>query len=305
MIQTSARLLRLLTLLQSRRTWTGAELTERLEVTARTLRRDIDRLRTLGYPVGSTSGVAGGYSLGAGASLPPLMLEDREAVAVVVGLQIAAGSAVSGIGEASQQALAKLEQILPSRLQKRVKALRGSIVRLADGGPQVELNVVSQLAACADAMSLKFNYEDNGGVKTQRDVEPHRVVHVERRWYLVAWDKMREDWRTFRVDRMAHPITAGGPFTPRSSPDDDVAAYVTRSVMAMPYKLNARVLLHASHATMKAQLWPGFGRLEAVSAKRCRFYVGGSSLESLAMWLGVVGVDLRVVGERLLRAADA
>src|SRR5262245_29117896 len=147
MLQTSARLLRLLTILQARRFWSGAELSERLEVTDRTLRRDVDRLRSLGYPVHSTSGTAGGYSLGAGASLPPLMLDDDEGVAVALALQTAAGGTLSGIEDASQRALAKLEQVLPRRLRKRLGALRASIVRLADSGPTVELSVVSQLAA--------------------------------------------------------------------------------------------------------------------------------------------------------------
>ena len=316
MLQTSARLLRLLTILQARRAWTGRDLTSRLEITDRTLRRDVDRLRSLGYPVHSTSGTAGGYSLGAGASLPPLMLDDDEGIAVAVGLQTAAGGSIAGIEDASQRALAKLEQVLPSRLRKRLKALRGSIVRLADTGPTVDLRAVASLsAACTETVEAIFQYKDRAGAGTERRVEPHRLVHMERRWYLVAWDTKRRDWRTFRVDRIAMPITTGAPFTARSAPDDDVAAYVTRSVSAAPYPHRARVVVHAPYEGVRAKIPPSAGLLEAIDAHSCRFHVGASSLESMAVWLGLLGVDftvedppelavhLRALSARLARAA--
>jgi predicted DNA-binding transcriptional regulator YafY len=315
MLQTSARLLRLLTLLQARRAWTGGELVERLEVTDRTLRRDVDRLRSLGYPVHSTSGIAGGYSLGAGAVLPPLMLDDEEGVAVAVALQTAAGGSVAGIEDAAQRALAKLEQVFPTRLRRRLKALRSSIVRLAGSGPQVEMGAVATLAAaCADSHEVAFDYRDHAGTLTQRSVEPHRVVHMDRRWYLVAWDKQRSAWRTFRLDRVAS-IVSGPAFTPRSAPDEDVAAYVTRSVTVAPYRHNARVVLHATLEVMRERIPPSAGQLEAIDGERCRFYTASSTLESMAVWLGMLSVDfevedppelrdhLRRVAKRFARAA--
>jgi predicted DNA-binding transcriptional regulator YafY len=295
MLQTSARLLRLLTLLQARRFWSGAELSERLEVTDRTLRRDVDRLRSLGYPVHSTSGTAGGYSLGAGASLPPLMLDDDEGIAVAVGLQTAVGGSLAGIEDASQRALTKLEQVLPRRLRKRLSALRASIVRLADSGPTVELSVVSQLAAaCSEQRELRFKYSARTAADSEREVEPHRIAHVDRRWYLVAWCKQRADWRTFRVDRIQPPIQSGATFTPRASPDDDVAAYVTRSVSSSPYQFKASVIVHAPLTAARAQLPASSGLLEALGPERCRFTTGANSLCAIAGWLGMLGFEFEV-----------
>src|SRR5215831_12152427 len=179
MLETSARLLRLLSLFQAQRYWSGAALAERLEVTPRTLRRDVDRLRSLGYPVNSTSGVDGGYQLGAGATLPPLLLDDEEAVAVAVSLRTAASGTVSGIEEASMRALTRLEQLLPDRLRRRVGALHSSILSLARGGPAVDAELLSTLAgACRDLCRLRFDYNSRDGAASSRDVEPHRLVHT-------------------------------------------------------------------------------------------------------------------------------
>src|SRR5687768_4750127 len=203
---TSARLLRLLSLLQAPRDWTGAELAERLEVSPRTIRNDVERLRGLGYPVHATRGSIGGYRLAAGATLPPLLLDDEEAVAVAVGLRTAAGGTVAGIEETSVRALAKLEQVLPSRLRHRVNALQSFTVPVPPDrpGPTVDPAVLTVLAAaCRDAERLRFDYRGHDGSATVRSVEPHRLVSWGRRWYLVAWDVDRQDWRTFRVDRIA------------------------------------------------------------------------------------------------------
>jgi predicted DNA-binding transcriptional regulator YafY len=203
MLETSARLLELLALFQGRRSWSGPELCERAGVTARTLRRDVDRLRRLGYPVDSTSGSGGGYRLGAGATLPPLLLEDDEAVAVAVGLRTAASGTVTGIEEASLRALSKLQQVLPQRLHKRVAALHSFILPLDHKGPSVDAGVLSAIAgACREAETLRFVYRAQDGAQTRRHVEPHRLVHTGRRWYLAAWDRNRDDWRTFRIDRI-------------------------------------------------------------------------------------------------------
>jgi predicted DNA-binding transcriptional regulator YafY len=316
MLQTPARLLRLLSMLQARRSWPGSELAERLEVTDRTLRRDVDRLRSLGYPVHSTSGVAGGYSLGAGASLPPLMLDDDEGVAVFVGLEGAASGSVRGIEEASSRALAKLERVMPTRIRRRIKTLGASIVRISQPGPQVELSAVSALAqACSDQLEIAFTYCDQRGASSQRSVEPYRLVHTERRWYLVAWDKQRQDWRTFRVDRVQFPLESGPAFVPRSLPDGDVVAYAVRSVAGHAYAQRASVILSAPLAEAQRVLPAGAGQLEALDDQRCRFRTAGHSLESIAGWLGRLPMDfvvesppelashLRALAARLERAA--
>jgi len=211
MLETSARLLRLLSLLQSRRDWPGAELAERLGVTTRTVRRDVDRLRDLGYPVESATGTAGGYRLGVGAALPPLLLDDDEAVAVAVGLRAAATGTVTGIEETSLRALAKLEQVLPSRLRHRVGAMQSAILPLTGPGPTVDPDLLT--AACQAHEGVRFGYQQN-----TRRVEPYRLVHTGRRWYLLAFDLDRDDWRTFRVDRIDSAPLPGPRFTPRPEP---------------------------------------------------------------------------------------
>ena len=220
MLDTSVRLLRLLALLQTRRDWSGAELAERLEVTTRTVRNDIERLRLLGYEVHSQTGIAGGYRLGRGAAMPPLLLDDDEAVAVGLGLSAAAAGTVTGIEETSLRAITKLEQTLPARLRPRLDALRQATVSAAGGGPTVDADVLVTLAtACRDAQQLRFDYADHDGETSVRRVEPHRLVYTGHRWYLLAWDRDRADWRTFRADRVqprlphrpaVHPARAAG-----------------------------------------------------------------------------------------------
>ncbi|HWE51630.1 MAG TPA: YafY family protein [Bryobacteraceae bacterium] len=295
MLETSARLLRLLSLFQARRYWPGAELSERLEVTGRTLRRDVDRLRSLGYPVNSTSGTAGGYQLGAGASLPPLLLDDDEAVAVAVGLRTAASGTVSGIEEASLRALSKLEQVLPTRLRHRVTALHAFIVPLTASGPTVDANTLSAIAgACRDCAKIHFKYRSRDGAGTTREVEPHRLVHTGRRWYLAAWDTGRNNWRTFRLDRIEAKVSTGARFTPREAPDGDFAKYVTRSVAYTPYPQRARVTLHAS-AEMAAERVPqGAGVIEAIDEKSCLLSLGACSLDTISIYLALIGFEFEV-----------
>jgi predicted DNA-binding transcriptional regulator YafY len=303
MLQSSARLLRLLTLFQTRSTWSGAELTARLEVTARTLRRDVDRLRALGYPVHSTSGPAGGYMLGSGASLPPLMLDNEEGLAVAIALH--GGSAdVSGVAEAGQRALAKLDQVMPVRVRKRLDALRAAIVRLPEGqAPRIELGVVDALAAaCSEHRVVQLRYRDQQSRATRRDVEPQRLVLVERRWYLAAWDRSRQDWRTFRVDRITPPVQVGAGFVPRPAPDGDVAGYVMRSTSWTRHRHQARVLFHAPVAALRAKIPPAYGTLTAVGKRRCRLDTGGSSLDGIAVWLAITGYPFEVESPRELAA---
>src|SRR5215212_10874583 len=228
---TSSRLLTLLSLLQARRDWPGTELAERLEVSPRTIRRDIERLRDLGYPVESMTGPAGGYQLRAGTAMPPLLLDDDEAIAIAVGLRTAAGTSVAGIEETAVRALVKLEQVLPANLRRRVAALGSATFTLPGGGPTVDpqhLTVIA--AACRDSECLRFGYRSRDGADSRREVEPHSVVNHGRRWYLVAWDRRRDDWRTFRIDRLAKPTSAGVRFRPRRLPAKDAAAYVEQSI---------------------------------------------------------------------------
>jgi len=316
MLGTSARLLRLLTLLQTRRSWTGGELCARLAITARTLRRDVDRLRSLGYPVPSTSGVAGGYRFGAGAELPPLLLDDEEALAVSLGLRTAAAGSVTGMEEVALRALAKLEQVLPARLRRRLSALHASVVPLARGGPTVDAHALAAIAAaCRDNQRLAFGYRGNDGARTERQVEPAGLVHTGWRWYLVAWDLGRADWRTFRVDRIASEVTPGATFFPRPPPEGGLGVYVSRSVSLAPYPVHARVILHAPIAEMARKVSPSAGTLESLDARSCLLHAGAPSLDALAVWMSLLGVEfeirdppearahLRKMGERALRAA--
>jgi predicted DNA-binding transcriptional regulator YafY len=294
-MDTSERLLKLLSLLQARPDWTGQELAERLEVTGRTVRNDVDRLRRLGYPVHASPGVGGGYRLGAGAALPPLLLDDDEAVAVVVGLRTATGGAVAGIEETSLRALAKLEQVLPSRLRHRVGALHSAMTTVQVDGPTVDPGVLTAIAAATrDRQRLRFDYQHHDGSDSVRDVEPHRVVCWGRRWYLVAWDAGKQDWRTFRVDRMRPREPTGPRFTPRKVPGGDVTAYVEKTVGRATWRYRARVLLHAPAAALADRLPPAV-ELEPVDERSCIATTGADDPYLLALYLGLLGVDFDVI----------
>ena len=247
MLETSARLLRLLSLLQMHRDWSGTELAERLGVTTRTVRRDVGRLRELGYPVHASLGVTGGYRLGAGAALPPLLLDDDEAVAVAVGLHTGAVGPVEGIEESSLRALTKVEQVLPARLRHRVSALAGAVVAIPTrGGPTVDAASLTSISAAIRASEvLRFDYVTHHGTDSRRDVEPHRLVSWGRKWYLVGWDIGRTDWRTFRVDRMRIRTPNGPRFRPREPPDGDVTAYIRRTMGFDMWPYRSRLRVHA------------------------------------------------------------
>ena len=295
MLETSARLLRLLSLLQARPDWPGATLAARLGVSARTVRRDVDRLRSLGYPVQAAMGPAGGYRLGAGAALPPLLLDDDEAVAVAVGLRTAAGGSVAGIAETSLRALTKLEGVLPARLRRRVAALQAYTVPVPDTGPSVDPAVLTLLAgACRDRVRLRCEYRGYAGAVQRRSVEPHRLVSWGRRWYLVAWDTGRRDWRTFRVDRLRPLLPAGPRFVPRAPPAEDLAAYVSRGVAVAAWAYRARVLLHAPAAALSERLWPVYGVLEPRDERTCYLDLGAETLPALAVLIGLLDVDFEV-----------
>ncbi|WP_432138547.1 helix-turn-helix transcriptional regulator [Streptomyces sp. bgisy154] len=319
MLDTSARLLRLLSLLQAHREWSGAALAERLGVTARTVRRDVDRLRELGYPVDASPGTGGGYRLGAGAELPPLLLDDDEAVAVAVGLRTAAGQGIDGIGETSVRALAKLEQVLPQRLRRRVGALNAFTVPMLRGprSSAVDPAVLTELAhLCRDAERLRFEYRGGDGAVSRRTVEPHRLVCSERRWYLVAWDVDRADWRTFRVDRLTPRPPHGPRFAPREPPADDLAAYVSHGVSTRAYAEQAAVRLLVPLADAADRISPSAGTLEADGPDACVLRTGAASLDVMVIHIVLIGFDfevleptglsdaIRTVRDRLSRALD-
>lgn len=296
MLETSARLLRLLSLFQGRRYWRGTDLAGRLDVTTRTLRRDVDKLRTLGYPIHSTSGAEGGYQLGAGTEMPPLLLDDDEAVAVALGLRSTAAGSITGVEESSVRALLKIEQILPPRLGRRVAALQAMVVTPDGGGPVVDARTLSTIAAaCRDNEELRFHYRDHAGTASIRSVEPHRLVNTGRRWYLVAWDTGRKDWRTFRVDRMERrPAGNGVRFVPRDPPARDLAAYVFQGGWSAA-RCRARVRLFVAAGVIAERLPASVGLIEPIDEHSCFFETGASTYESLAMHLSLAGVDFEII----------
>ncbi|MFE0693562.1 helix-turn-helix transcriptional regulator [Streptomyces sp. NPDC059173] len=299
MSDTPARLLKLLSLLQTPREWPGGELAERLDVSPRTIRRDIDRLRYLGYPVEASRGSVGGYRLVAGAAMPPLLLDDEEAVAIAVGLRAGAGHAIEGVDEASVRALAKLEQVLPSRLRHRVSALQNATVPLTRGdGSTIDPRTLTTLASAATGRELlRFAYRSGDGSRTKRQVEPYRLVSTGQRWYLVAYDLGRADWRTFRVDRVGEPYATGARFTPRPLPvggegsgtggeagSGDAAAFLVRSMRRMQPELRLDVWFGAPAEFVAARLPAHLGVPEPDGRGGCR--LRGSCAESLE-WVGL------------------
>jgi predicted DNA-binding transcriptional regulator YafY len=313
---TSSRLLELLSLLQARRDWSGSELASRLAVSHRTIRRDVERLRELGYPVDSVTGPAGGYRLRAGAAMPPLLLDDDEAIAIAVGLRTAARASVTGIEETAVRALVKLEQILPTHLRRRVEALGSATIAPAVGGPTVDpqhLTVIA--AACRDSECLRFAYRSRDGTESHREVEPDSLVNLGRRWYLVAWDRRREDWRTFRVDRLSRPASSGVRFTPRTLPARDAAAYVEQNLAGARTRFEARVTLHAPADEIADRVPAFWGTIEENADGSCEYRTSDDDLEWLAVRIAMLGVEfdvheppelgehLQAVAGRLTRAA--
>jgi predicted DNA-binding transcriptional regulator YafY len=295
MNQTSSRLLELLSLLQGRRDWPGAELAERLEVSGRTIRRDIERLRQLGYPVESLSGPAGGYRLRAGTAMPPLLLDDEEAIAIAVGLRTAARASVTGIEETAVRALVKLEQVLPAHLRRRVRALGSATITSPAAGPTVDpqhLTVIA--AACRDSECLRFAYRSRDGTDSRREVEPHRLVNLGRRWYLVAWDRRREDWRSFRVDRLTKPASSGVRFAARTLPAKDAAAYVSQSITRAPNRYEARVTLRAPAEEISPRFPAQWGTVEPIDSHSCEYRTGDDDLRWLALRIAMLDVEFVV-----------
>lgn len=279
----TARTLRLLDLLQARPLWSGASLATKLGVSGRTVRRDVDRLRELGYPVEAERGPDGGYRLGAGRALPPLLLSDEEAVALAVSLRLGAGGTVAGVSEAALRTLAKIDQVLPTRLRAQVGALNHATVTLPDFGvdPQVDqLHLMSLARACRDQVRVRFGYQAGDDASTRRDVEPYSVVVVGRRWYLLAWDVDRDDWRTFRIDRVGPVHTTTFQFSAREAPD--AAAYVQRSVTTAPYRHVLRVVIAAPAGRVRPHVPARAGVVTELDDSRCAVEGGGDSLRWMA-----------------------
>lgn len=317
MESSAARLLHLLSLFSARPSWTATELSERLGVTSRTVRRDVAQLRDLGYPVESDAGRSGGYRLGAGGRLPPLLLTDDEAVAVAIGLRVATGPGVGDDDAAAMSALGKLDQVLPPVLRDRVAALQEStdLVGRRSWSPAVAPEVLLTVAAaCRRHERLAFVHHADSGAITERRVEPYRLVSVQRRWYLVVWDLERRDWRTFRVDRIRDLVATGHTFEPVEAPD--AASMVVEGIARYPYDVQAEVVLDAPIEVARDDVPATVGVLEALPDGRTRIFIGADDCEWIARFLaglecgfGIVSPPeladaVRRLGERLAATPD-
>ena len=294
MLETSARLLALLSLLQSRPTWSGTELAEKLAVSTRTVRNDVDRLRELGYPVDADRGATGGYRLGVGAKLPPLLLDDEEAIAVAIGLRVAVG--VTGIGESSTRALAKLEQVLPHRLRRQVNAINDAISR---GPDNIDSNVEdpeidpATLAAAANAIRdrewLRFDYQ---GERTT--IEPYRLISWMRRWYLVGREPESSNWRTFRLDWVAPGERSNRRFSPEPLPGEDYTTFLLHDVASTGWRVHARITVFAPAEEVLSRINATVGVVEKIDDHTCILVTGADSIEIIAVYIGMLGIDFHV-----------
>ncbi len=305
-MNTSARMLRLLSLLQTHRYWPGGELAGRLEVSPRTLRRDIDRLRELGYDVDAVRGVAGGYQLRAGGQLPPLLLEDDEAVAIAVALHTAASGAVAGLEETAIQALTKVIGLMPPRLRHRMDAVHSQTDGVPwGGGPTLDAGVLTTLAqACRDDEPVSFAYTARDASPSERRVEPYRLVSLGRRWYLVAYDRDRQDWRSFRVDRVSAPRASGQRFHPRELPAPDAPSFVRAGIRSMAQRYEVRVRFEADAATV-APYVDRWATVEPDGPRACRMVMATDTLDWPLMVLARIDVAFAVEGPEELRAQVA
>lgn len=296
MSETTSRVLQLLGLLQARRVWTGQELADRLGVTGRSVRRDIERLRDLGYPVHASKGRDGGYQLGAGAALPPLLLDPEEAVAMAVCLRLAAGGSVAGVGESALRALSKLDQVMPARLRSQVSAVHDATVTLTGGGSVEAVSPDDLMAlarACRDHEHIRLGYTDIRGNRTERRLEPYQLVTTGRRWYLLAYDRDKQDWRTLRLDRMVDVKAAGTTFAPRPAPDP--AEFVRQAITASPYRYVARVRYEAAESQLAQMFSALSAQIEADGPDRCIVTAGGDDPERIALYLAMPGYRFEVL----------
>ncbi|MCU1642865.1 MAG: DeoR family transcriptional regulator [Nocardia sp.] len=297
---TTERVLTLLGLLQQRQVWTGPELAERLDVTPRTVRRDVERLRALGYPVHASQGVGGGYRLGPGQELPPLLLDDEEAIATAVSLLAGAGGAVARAGDAALRALTKLDQVLPIRLRHEMRALAGSVESFSGGRTLVDPEVLMTLArACRDEVETGFDYPSGSEVRRRR-VEPYRLIASDRRWYLLAYDLDRDDWRSFRVDRMTEVCSRTWHFRPRTAPD--AAPYVQEGVASRVYPKQARFLVYAPNDIVREQIPASAAFVRPHGAEHCEVLSGAENLDFVLMHMAALGHDFEVLDPPELRS---
>jgi predicted DNA-binding transcriptional regulator YafY len=299
-METTERVLTLLGLLQQRQVWTGPELAERLGVTPRTVRRDVERLRTLGYPVRAGQGVGGGYQLGPGQTLPPLLFDDEEAIATAVALLAGADNAGAGNrGDAALRALTKLDQVLPARLKHEVRALHSAVESFGPGRAPIDREVLMTLArACRDQTEASFDYPSRDQAH-QRRVEPYRLVASDKRWYLFAYDLDRDGWRTFRVDRMTEVAARTWRFRPRPAPD--AAQYVQESVAGRVYRHQARFLVHAPAGVVRAQVPASAAVVTEAGEGRCELFSGAGSLDFVLMHMVLLGHDFEIIEPAALR----
>ncbi|OBA92821.1 MULTISPECIES: YafY family protein [Mycolicibacterium] len=306
MSETTSRVLQLLGLLQARRVWTGQELADRLGVTGRSVRRDIERLRDLGYPVHASKGRDGGYQLGAGAALPPLLLDPEEAVAMAVCLRLAAGGSVAGVGESALRALSKLDQVMPARLRSQVSAVHDATVTLTGGGAVEAVSpddLMTLARACRDHEHVRLGYTDIRGNNTERRLEPYQLVTTGRRWYLLAYDRDKQDWRTLRLDRMVDVKAAGTTFAPRPAPDP--AEFVRQAITASPYRYVARVRYEASESQLAQMFSASSAQIVADGPDRCVVTAGGDDPERIVLYLAMPGYRFEVLEPPEVIAAAA
>lgn len=291
----TARVLQLLGLLQSRRVWTSDELAARLNVTTRSVRRDVERLRDLGYPVHASKGHGGGYQLGAGAALPPLLLDPDEAVAMAVCLRLAAGGSVAGVGESALRALSKLDQVMPSRLRSQVAAVHDATVTLTTTSDDaIDPDILMTLArASRDREHVGCGYVDIRGNATRRRLEPYQLVTTGRRWYLLGYDRDRDDWRSLRLDRMSDVRALGSTFRPREAPD--AADYVRRAISSSPYRYVARVRYHAAQDVVAQTFSASSVQIEADGPDACVVITGADDPERMALYLAMPGCEFEVL----------
>ena len=319
MANTSARTLQLLSLLQSHRYWPGEELAARLKVSVRTLRRDIDRLRELGYPVEASRGVEGGYQLAAGAALPPLVVDDDEAVALAVGLTTTTHFSITGIEEASVRALTKVIQVLPARLRRKIDSIRAmTLPATLTDRPAIDAVVLTTVAqACRDEVRVDFSYSAKDGTQTKRQVEPHRLVSLGRNWYLVAYDLTRHDWRSFRLDRLSDPNVTKSHFRPRELPTQDAVTFVRKGIASLAREpREVEVIVHAPGDMVREKVG-NWGVVDDLDGQRCRLRMTPDAFNWPAMGLGVIGAEFEIIhppefvdyvadwGARFTRAANA
>jgi predicted DNA-binding transcriptional regulator YafY len=302
MLDTATRLLRLLSLLQSRVEWSSTELAEELDVTRRTVRRDVDRLREVGYPINSSRGSSGGYRLGTGGALPPLLLDEDEAVAIALGLQRSATTHVTGLEEAGSAAQSKLRELLPTRVRGRLDAMQLATEHSRHTPPEVPSELLTSLAeTCHRHERLRFDYRSHDGTESRREVEPHRLVFLDGRWYLLGRDLDRDGWRSFRVDRLTPRTPTGPRFEPRDLSDEQARELVTRGVTEALSTVRARVrfALPAERVATRANAYRQ--RVDADGPDACVLHCGGDSVETLAWWLGSFDADFTVLDPPELR----